>query len=247
MNLFFAIFLGIIQGLTEFLPVSSSGHLVLFQKLIPGFSQPGILFDVILHFGTLAAVLYFFRKVIVSLSQKYIIFLIVGTIPAVVAGLIFREQFELMFLQANYLGLEFIITGIINIIVDYPQKKKSELKMNNSFWVGVAQAIAIIPGISRSGATIFAAVRQGIDRKKAAEFSFILSVPAILGANILELKSHGFESVGNLLPIYFIGFLAAFITGFLSIGIVIKLLERSKFKYFGYYCLVLGLLVIFFF
>src|SRR3990167_11535975 len=112
MNILSAVVLGIVQGLTEFLPVSSSGHLVIFQKLIPGFSQPGILFDVILHFGTLAAVFYFFRKKIISLSRKYVLFLVIGTVPAVIAGVLFRKQFELMFSNPRFLGYELLVTEI---------------------------------------------------------------------------------------------------------------------------------------
>lgn len=246
MNLFSAIILGIVQGLTEFLPVSSSGHLVIFQKLIPGFSQPGVLFDVVLHLGTLLAVFYFFRKRIFSLSQKYILFIIVGTIPAVLAGFLFRKQFETMFLDDKFLGLELIITGVLNFLVDNPVKERRELNVRNSFWVGVAQAIAIIPGISRSGATIFAGVKQGVDRQKVAEFSFILSIPAILGANLLELKSHGVGDIESSLPFYIVGFGVAFVVGFASIGIVMKLLRKNKFKIFGYYCFFVGLLVILF-
>src|SRR3990167_1111019 len=242
MNILSAVVLGIVQGLTEFLPVSSSGHLVIFQKLIPGFSQPGILFDVILHFGTLAAVFYFFRKKIISLSRKYVLFLVIGTAPAVIAGLLFRKQFELMFSNPRFLGYELLVTGLLNFLVDLPVKKKVNLNIKNSLLIGVA----IIPGISRSGATIFTGVRLGIDRQKIAEYSFILSIPAILGANLLEIISYGSNGIGGSLLYYIVGFIVSFIVGIASIDIVMKLLMKNKFKIFGYYTVLVGLLVIFF-
>jgi len=246
MNIFSAVVLGIVQGLTEFLPVSSSGHLVIFQKLIPGFSQPGILFDVILHFGTLAAVFYFFRKKIISLSRKYVLFLVIGTVPAVIAGVLFRKQFELMFSNPRFLGYELLVTGLLNFLVDLPVKKKVNLNIKNSLLIGVAQGVAIIPGISRSGATIFTGVRLGIDRQKIAEYSFILSIPAILGANLLEIISYGSNGIGGSLLYYIVGFIVSFIVGIASIDIVMKLLMKNKFKIFGYYTVLVGLLVIFF-
>jgi len=193
MNFLFAAFLGIIQGLTEFLPVSSSGHLVIAQKLIPSFTQPGILFDVILHFGTLFSVLFFFRKKLLSyLNIKYLTILALGTLPAVVVRLLFKSQIETLFHSVRVVGFALLLTGTMNLLTDKIKSKDQRLTTKNSFLVGLAQAVAIIPGISRSGSTIFAGVAKGIDKKKAAEFSFILSIPAILGANILEIFSHGF-------------------------------------------------------
>ncbi len=241
--MFQSVFLGVIQGLTEFLPVSSSGHLVLAQKLLPGFSQPGVLFDVILHFGTLFAVLIYFRSKIIKLSIRYIYLIILATLPAVLLGLIFQKQFENMFLRDKYLGLELIITGVLNLLVDIKPVRKTILNTKNSVLIGIAQAISIVPGISRSGATIFTGVKLGIDKKTAAEFSFLLSVPAILGANFVEIISYKSDFVSGLYTNYFWGFVAALIVGFLSIGLVFRFLEKNKFKYFGYYCLTLGILI----
>lgn len=242
-----ALILGIIQGLTEFLPVSSSGHLVLAQKLLPGFEQPGILFDVFLHLGTLFAVFYYFRTKIFSLSGNYIKFLIIGTIPAVFAGLLFREEFEAMFADPKLLGFEFLLTALINFMIDKPRSGKDNLNIKNSFLIGTAQAFAILPAVSRSGATIFAGVMSGIDKKKAAEFSFLLSIPAILGANVLEVFTHRESVFSEFNANYFLGFLAAFIVGFFSISVVIRFLKENKFRVFGYYCLIIGILVILFF
>src|SRR3989344_1383992 len=243
MNIFWAILLGVIQGLTEFIPVSSSGHLVLAQQFIPGFSQPGILFDVVLHLATLIAVFYFFRKTILRLSKNYLLLLVVGTIPAAMIGFFFQNQLEAMFGSANTLGIELLITGLLNVLVDKAKTDKKAITPSNSFAIGIAQAVAIIPGISRSGATIFTGVRLGIDRKKAAEFSFLLSIPAILGANFLQLFTHGLNGIQNP-SFYIFGFIFALISGYLSIGVVYKFLLGNNFKIFGYYCFLLGFLVI---
>ena len=241
-----AILLGLVQGLTEFLPVSSSGHLVIAQSLIPGFSQPGVLFDVILHFGTLFSVLYFFRGKIFKISFRYLLLLFIGTIPAVLAGFLFRDQLELMFKATKWVGLELIISGFLNLYVDKAKSKKSEVSVKDSVWVGVFQAIAIIPGISRSGATIFAGVKRGVNKEKVAEFSFLLSVPAILGANLLEIVSYSGKINGSFSP-YIAGFLAALISGYVAIKIVYSFLAQNKFKYFAYYCFLVGVLAVVFF
>ena len=246
MNIFTSIFLGTIQGLTEFIPVSSSGHLVFFQKLIPGFYQPGILFDVILHFGTLTAVLFFFRKRLFKIDARYLLLLFIGTIPAVFFGFLFQEQFENMFSGAKFLAFEFLITGLINFLLDFTKDRKNALNPTNSFLIGIAQAIAIIPGISRSGATIFTGTSLGINRQKVAEYSFLLSVPAIFGANILQIFTHTEDLVGVPWNFYLAGFIAAFISGFASIGIVINFLKNNKFKYFGVYCLLIAILTFLF-
>ena len=246
MNLFWSIVLGLVQGFTEFIPVSSSGHLVLIQNLIPGFTQPGVLFDVVLHLATLLAVFYFFRKTLVTISKKYVVLLAVGTVPAAIFGFLLQSQLEKMFGGVRTVGVELIITGILNILVDEAKTTKKLITLPNSFLIGIAQAIAIIPGISRSGATIFTAVRLGIDRQKAAEFSFLLSIPAILGANVLQLTTHGLNDIGNL-NFYIAGFFTALASGYLSIRVVYKFLLGGRFKVFGYYCIVLGFLVIFLF
>lgn len=244
MNLFWSVFLGILQGLTEFLPISSSGHLVIAQSLIPGFNQPGVLFDTVLHLATLFAIVYFFRKRIFALSRKYYFLLMLGSIPAALIGFLFQKNFEQSFSNVHRVGIELIITGILNLMIDKVKTRKKTISYKDSFLVGISQAIAIIPGISRSGATIFTGIKLGIDRKKAAEFSFLLSIPAILGANILQLISHGSDASLNI-PLYFFGFIAAFFSGFLSINVVLKTLSERRFRVFGIYCLLLGSFAVF--
>jgi len=239
MNILQAGFLGILQGLTEFLPVSSSGHLVIAQSLIPNFTQPGVLFDVILHMGTLCAVFFYFRNKLLSLNKKYIQLLIVGSIPVALMGLLFQDYFESLFSGTLVVGIALIITSIINYLTDKAKKTRSKVNNWDSFIIGFAQAIAIVPGISRSGLTIFTATKLGIDRKKAAEFSFILSIPAIFGASILQFTKYSSE-IGDNLSIYITGFIFAAVFGYLAIYFVIKILQSRKFIYFAAYCAAVG-------
>lgn len=239
MNLISSAILGLIQGLTEFLPVSSSGHLVLAQSLIPGFHQPGVLFDAVLHMGTLMAVAYYFRKTILSLSKNYVLFIIVGTLPAVFAGVIFADFLEGLFSSASATAVQLLITGGLNFLVDFIPNGSGGLTLKNSLLIGMAQAISIIPGISRSGATILAGVGARVERAKVAEFSFLLSIPAIMGATAFQLVKYGFGSVGNP-GFYLTGFLVSGVVGFFSISLVFKALLGRRFKIFGVYCILLG-------
>jgi undecaprenyl-diphosphatase len=238
-----AIFLGFIQGLSEFLPVSSSGHLVIIQKLVPGFSQPGVLFDVVLHAGTLFAVLIYFRKDILKMSLKYLLLLVIGTIPAVIVGFLFQKPLEALFSDAFLVGVALLITGVLDIQTDSNQTTQSRITQADSALIGISQAFAIIPGISRSGSTIFTGTMLGIEKSKAAKFSFLLSVPAVVGANLLEILSHPSLDEVNF-GVYFLGFLTAMFIGYLAIGLVFRLLGSAKFKYFGYYCLILGIITL---
>lgn len=235
-----AILLGILQGLTEFLPVSSSGHLVIAQSLMPGFTQPGVLFDVMLHTGTLMAVIVYFRKTLSNFNRKYLELVIIGSLPALVAGLIFQDLFESLFSATIVVGIALLITGSLNYATDKSRKKKEDFNYLDSLLVGFAQAVAIIPGISRSGSTIFTATKLGIDRKKAAEFSFILSLPAVFGASVLQFAKYYSIANSNTLA-YLAGFIAAAITGYFAISIVVKTLLSKKFIYFAFYCGTVGL------
>lgn len=244
MSYIWSLVLGVLQGFTEFLPVSSSGHLVLVQSLIPGFSQPGVLFDVCLHFGTLFAVLFFFRKRLFKLSFKYILYIVVATIPAVIVGFLLKDYIHRLFSSVTVVGVALIFTGLLNYLTSKHKEEEKSLDYKKSIFVGLMQAFAIIPGISRSGSTIFAGVKSGLSSKDAAEFSFLISVPAIIGANILEIYLSWGEKI-NYIP-YIIGFIAAFISGILAIKLVLKLLEEKKFKIFAFYCLALGIITLLF-
>ena len=242
-NLLQAALLGLIQGLTEFLPVSSSAHLVLAQSFIPGFSQPGVLFDVVLHGGTLLAVLWYFRKKLLTISPKMAGLLVLGTIPAVLVGYFFNDFLVGLYSGTKTLGYELILTGLLCWGVD-KWKVKSDKRGGVSWWdslvIGIFQAIAIIPGISRSGATIFGGIIRGIDKKEVAIFSFLLSIPAIGGAMILEGLSEAKNVQFDLVPEYLVGFLVSGVVGYLSIGILLRFIVENKFKYFAYYCWLLG-------
>ena len=243
MNLISAAVLGIIQGLTEFLPVSSSGHLVLAQALIPGFTQQGILFDVFLHAGTLFAVFFYFRKRLVEITWPFLTLIVIGTIPAALVGYLFQDTIEILFDSTKLVGIALFVTALLNFYTDTVKTRKKKISKKNAIIIGLAQAIAITPGISRSGLTIFAGVIQKIKREKAAEFSFLLSVPAVLGANILQFVTHGEAQVDN--PTYYVvGFLFSFLVGMLAIGWVMKFLLSKSFKIFGIYCLVLGVIAL---
>jgi undecaprenyl-diphosphatase len=173
MNLLQAAFLGLVQGLTEFLPVSSSAHLVLAQSFIPGFSQPGVLFDVVLHGGTLIAVLWYFRKKLLSISPKMAALLVLGTIPAGLVGVLFKDFLEGLFSSTKTLGYELIASGFVNFAIDKQQtagEKNRQVSWKDSLIIGVFQAVAIIPGISRSGATILGGVLRRINKEDAAVF-----------------------------------------------------------------------------
>jgi len=246
MNIFWAIFLGVIQGLTEFIPVSSSGHLVIAQRLIPVFEQPGVLFDVVLHAGTLFSVLFFFRKSILRLAARYLSLLVIGTFPAVIVGLMFQSTLEGFFESTRIVGFGLLITAFFTFLTDRVSTSKREISLKDSFVIGIFQALAIVPGISRSGSTILGGVLQKITKEEAAKFSFLLSVPAIFGANVLQFLSH--EAIDRVdFVIYLSGFFAAFASGFFAIKVVYKFLLEKKFKYFAIYCFILGIFVLFFF
>ena len=255
MELIKAIILGIIQGLTEFLPVSSSGHLVIFSELLE-FHEEGIAFEVFLHFGTLLAVLIYFRKEIGRLitapyeiwikketneeSKEYLnwdIQIIIATIPAVIIGLAFKDTIEAMFTNVFFVYIMLIITGLLMFSIQFIKQKDSKITVRRSFLIGLAQAFAILPGISRSGSTIFAGVVQGVKSENAAKFSFLMSVPVILGAVILKFKDllevpPSSAEVVNLI----FGTLASFIAGYFAIIWLMDIVKKGKLQWFGYYC-----------
>ncbi len=241
MNFFWPIILGIVQGFTEFLPVSSSGHLVILQNFLPGFNQPGILLDVFLHLGTAFAVIYFFRKEIVSLVKEYWFFLFVGTLPAGIVGILLQEKIESLFVNLKLVGLALLVTAFFNLLSDQIKSLNNKIKVKSSLIIGLFQAVAIVPGVSRSGATIFAGILSGLGKENSARFSFLLSLPAIFGANILELNH--LQNYSLDLTVYLAGFFSALISGLVSIKIVLRSLEKKNFRIFGFYCLILAIVV----
>ncbi|MFC1863268.1 undecaprenyl-diphosphate phosphatase [Thermodesulfobacteriota bacterium] len=271
MNIIDSIILGVVQGLTEFLPISSSGHLVLFQNLL-GYKEPEILFDVALHCGTLLAVFIYFRsdlKRMITESVSFVIdlakkqrsiksfnedpyvsltsWVIIGTIPTALIGFIFKSPLESLFGSVTVVGVMLLVTGVILAVTKfvppgYSSRKRVGLK--TSIIVGIAQGLAIIPGVSRSGTTIATGILCGMERDLAARFSFLLSIPAILGAVVLQIDSGDFGRMG-LEPLI-LGFISSALVGLLALKILMTLVRKGNFFYFAPYCWVAGLIIIFF-
>lgn len=257
-----AIFLAIVQGITEFLPISSSGHLVIFQKIF-GFTEAPIAFDTLVHFGTLFSALVFFRKDIKKIfvnffkeikekkrgeSTRLLFLLVVGTIPAVIFGFFFRETIEKTFNSLPLLTIGFLITALMLFLTGLFKKKEKSInqaKISDSVFIGLFQALSILPSISRSGSTISAGLFRGIKKEDAFNFSFFLGIIAIFGATILQLpqitKFTSLEATTGV-----IGFLLSAVFGFLAIKILKPIVIKGKFYYFGIYCLVLGIICLLF-
>ncbi len=253
MDLIKAIILGIVQGLAEFLPISSSGHLVLMQKLF-GIEEPSLAFSVLLHVGTLIPVLVVYWKdfwrLIKNPFQRMTALLIFGTIPAVVVALLFGDLVDSFFSTGKTLSMGFFITGIILLVSDRfneGSKKMKNVSPVDAILIGCCQAIAITPAISRSGSTITGALFRGLNRKDAAKFSFMLSVPAILGGAVLEivkiLKGENVMEGFQFLPAA-LGFIASMITGYFAIKFMIKLIQNRSLKYFSFYVFGVGAFVL---
>jgi undecaprenyl-diphosphatase len=245
-----AIVLGLIQGFAEWLPVSSSGHLVVAQKLL-GVSVP-VLFDVILHLGTMLVVLYVLRKEIYAMFRalfkldftseggKLIIYLLIATAITGVIGIVFKKYIEQLFSSVLAVGIGWVITAVWLFVCDRADKK--EISAKDSALIGLAQGIAIVPGISRSGATIGMGLFRGIDREKAARFSLLIAIPAVLGASLLEINSA--SALADSSIAVFSGFVAAIVSGALSVWLLFRLLRSQKLKWCAYYCAVVGALAI---
>ncbi len=255
MNLIEAIILGVVQGLTEFLPVSSSGHLVMVQKLL-GIDDSAIMtFYIALHVATLFAVVFVYWKKILEMIRhpfsKLPVQIVVATIPAVILTVLFSDFIESTYVSSAILGPGFIFTGLALIFsekVGNGKKNLKDLKTSDSLLIGLGQGIALLPSVSRSGMTITTALALGLERGFAADFSFLMSIPPILGGALLDSLdivqggSAGFQSIGllNLLA----GMLAAGITGFFAVKLMLTAIKKMKLKYFAYYVIALGTFII---
>ena len=254
MTLFEAIILGIVQGLTEFLPVSSSGHLELGKALLGDTSIPqeSMMFTVVVHFATALATLVVYRSEVARIAGglmqrknneefKFSIKILLSMIPAAAIGVIFADELELLFdKQIVLVGVMLWVTGILLIIADRAKNTSKDVTFNHSIIIGIAQAIAILPGISRSGATISTSVLLGVDRSKAASFSFLMVVPLILGKIAKDLIGGGLHINSDQIGLLIAGFIAAFVTGLFACQWMIKLVRNAQLKYFSYYCFVVG-------
>ena len=268
MDIVQGIIIGIVQGLTEFLPVSSSAHLVFIQNILG--VESSLAFDVFLHLGTLIAVLWFFRWDIIKMLKSWWLsigdimqgrfrqgfredpykrlawYVILATIPVAIVGVLFDDAIDSLFAGALYVPAFFLfVTGTILYLSQRMASGKINLhniSSKEALWMGLGQACAILPGLSRSGTTIAAGLTIGLEKEFAAKFSFILSIPAIFGAFIFKLKDIGSAMDVNFLPI-FVGFIAAIIAGYLAIKWMLDLIQNKSLDIFAYYCWVVGIVV----
>ena len=260
MEIIDAIILGVIQGLTEFLPVSSSGHLELGKAILGDNSVPeeSLLFTVVLHFATALSTIVVFRKDILGLIKgalkfkwnddlKFIYKIALSMIPAAVIGFTYESQFaELFGGNIKLVGFMLIITALLLYLADKAKSTNKNVSFKNAIVIGVAQAIAMLPGISRSGATISTSVLLGNDKTKAARFSFLMVVPLIFGKIAKDILSGDLTYDSGNFTSLSIGFVAAFISGLFACTWMIALVKKSKLTYFAIYCVVVGMSAIIF-
>ena len=270
MSILSSIFLGLVQGVSEFLPISSSGHLSLFQHFFGLATTDGSLFfDVLLHLGTLIAIFVYYWKDIVKLlkalvhlvqrlvskekrqpgqrltpSERMVVMIIVATLPLFVI-LPIKDQVESLYSNTIFVGCALLVTGLLLFFSDRMARGKKGAKsatLLDALLVGVGQAVAVVPGLSRSGTTISAGMMRGFRRKFAVRFSFLLSIPAVLGANILSLKDALTGGVDwSQLPVYLAGVVVAAVSGYLCICLLKMIADKGRFGAFAYYCWAAGL------
>lgn len=253
-----ALILGIIQGLTEFLPVSSSGHLELGKAILGDTSIPSesLLLTVVLHFATALSTLVVFRKDVAEIfaglfqfkwneQTKFSLKIIISMIPATLIGLFFEKELEILF-GGNilFVGFMLLITALLLWLADKAKDTQKPVSFSNSFVIGVSQAIALLPGISRAGATISTSVLLGNDKSQAARFSFLMVVPLIIGKISKDLLSGDLAESTTETSILVVGFIAAFISGIAACTWMIKLVRNSKLSYFAIYCFIVGIIAI---
>ena len=266
-----AFILGLVQGLTEFLPVSSSAHLVFVQHLL-GFKEPLLFFDIVLHLGTLVSLFIYFSADLAHLIRdsfdavffllrrkrteeifelapysRWALGLLIASFPTGVIGFLFKDWFESLFGSLGAVGWALVGTSVILGLTFYFEKGKKGIKKTgwvDFLFIGALQGVAIIPGISRSGTTIAAGLFRGLDRETAFRFSFLLAIPAILGAALLELKKGFLLAKGDLFPLG-VGFLTALVFGYIAISLLSKLVRKGRLHFFALYTLLLAFLVLF--
>tara|TARA_B100000575_G_scaffold106916_1_gene85164 strand:- start:349 stop:1107 length:759 start_codon:yes stop_codon:yes gene_type:complete len=251
MEIYEIIVLGIIQGITEFLPISSSGHLVIAQHLLD-IKSPGNTLEVLFHFGTLLSVIFIFfkdiKKIIISINDKstrsFVLYIIISSLPAVFAGLFFKDYISKIFDNVYVVGLALFITGILLVFSKNFKNRQNNLTLSSSILIGITQAFSIIPGISRSGSTITVGMFLGIPPSEAARFSFILSIPIILGASILGFLEIESSRLFNN-SVIIVAIITSFFTGVLALKILLRILEAGKFHLFGIYCIFIGVFTLF--
>ena len=268
MSILQAAVLGIVQGLTEFLPVSSSGHLVLAQQLLSVSNPEMLSFDAYVHFGTLISVCIIFRKDIGSIVMSFWdaartrtwkaayemneyfrlgAAILVASVPAAIIGLQYRDQIAEAFRDPKLVSVNLVITGLFLFLTRFPKAVEGKrVGIISGFIIGIAQSVAILPGISRSGSTISTALFLRLSPSLAARFSFLLSVPVIAGAALLETKTVIRQGMEMGFAPFIAGLIAAAITGYFAIKLLLRIIERGRFSWFAFYCFVVGILGILF-
>lgn len=258
-----SIILGIIQGIAEWLPISSSGHLVIAQEFFG--LQNTLFFDIMLHIATIFVVFIVFwrdiKEILAALLKKdfkseygkLAMYIIIGSIPAGIIGFLFCDTFEKLFSNLRAVAGALMATGVLLLFTSVRTRQclvptmkdvsKRELTGKSSLLIGIVQGIAIIPGISRSGSTISAGILVGIDKMKAAKFSFLLSIPAIIGAFLLELTKLDLSAVNAQIAPILTGMIASIIIGYISLKFLLKIIKLDKFYLFGYYCMILSIVL----
>lgn len=253
-----ALILGLVQGLTEFLPVSSSGHLELTKAMFGDSSLPeeSLMMTVVLHAATALSTIVIFRKDIAEILKGLLQFknneqfqfsvkIVLSMIPAAAVGVLLEEEIEQFFGgQILLVGCMLIVTAGLLFLADKAKSTLNPVSYKNAFIIGISQAIAILPGISRSGATISTSVLLGVDRQKAARFSFLMVVPLILGKMAKDILSGDLANSQTETSLLIIGFVAAFVAGLLACQWMIALVKKSQLKYFSFYCLIVGIIAI---
>lgn len=250
MEIWQAIVLGLVQGFTEFLPVSSSGHLVLLQNWFGIDPEYSMFLTIMLHVGTLVPVCIVFFKDILGLFKRPsgLLYLVIASIPAGLVGFLLGDQIDAVFYGGKYLAPCFVITALVLLQAELTAKSRPlyrDINAGNAFAMGVAQAIAVVPGISRSGSTIAAGCFCGVDRSKNANFAFLMSIPVILGSALKEgydfIKAPA-VNVGAL-PII-LGILAAAVSGYIAIKVMLNLVKKANFKWFSFYLVILSFVLL---
>lgn len=243
--------MGVVQGITEFFPISSSGHLVIIQGIF-GIKGPQLAFDIFLHLGTLVSILLYFHKDILNIiakERRTAFYIVLASVPTFVIGMMFKDAAEELFTRPHLVGYMLLATGLCLIIAAIYDKFKGaespkKIGFINSIIIGVSQGIAVIPGISRSGATIGAGILSGIDKETAVKFSFLLAIPAILGASLLKCGKIEAGLVSGDSLYFLAGSMTAMVTGLASIGILLKMVKTNKLYIFGIYCILAASIVI---
>ena len=255
MNYFDAIILGFIQGVTEFLPISSSGHLLIVSNLL-GISFDGVIFEVIVHFATLFSLIFFFRikifdllkKIFIQSNYKLLINYIIAILPIGVIGILFKSNIEKIFNNHELVGYFLIFTGIILFFSQrFKKNTNNSINFRNSITIGFFQILALMPGISRSGITISIAMMLGIKPKDAANFSFLVAIPIILGSSIISINDVQHLNLNSFeVQFLIISFISSFFFGTLTLKLLYNIINANIFHYFGYYCIFVGIISLMF-